>query len=120
MPDDSDTAPPVPADVAVLSPAEKIMSPPVYFVPEPIDMRMSPDFPAVAAPVIIDTSPDVPELVVPEEKRKCPLIPVSPALTVRKTIDPLLVAVPNPVDMDTVPPVFADESPANCWISPPE
>ena len=70
IPVDKDTAPPVPAFVAVLSPAENIISPPVYVVPAPMDMRISPDLPLVAAPVTMETSPDVPELVVPVENKK--------------------------------------------------
>jgi hypothetical protein len=70
MPLERETAPPVPAVVSVLSPAENIISPPVYVVPVPMDMRISPLFPFVACPVIIDTSPEVPELVVPVENKK--------------------------------------------------
>ena len=42
-----------------------------------------------------------------------------PAFTVLKTIDPLEVVVPKPVDMEYAPPVLSELSPENCFMSPP-
>jgi hypothetical protein len=48
-----------------------------------------------------------------------PLIPVSPAFRVRRTILPLDEAVPEPVASDTDPPVCGSDTPAPTLILPP-
>jgi hypothetical protein len=78
---------------------------PISVTVEPILIEISPALPPVAAPVENKTFPAVPELVVPEVNSSCPLLPFTPAFDVVKTIDPVLVNVPSPVESDTDPPV---------------
>jgi hypothetical protein len=63
--------------------------------------------------------PEEPRLVVPVLNERAPLTPFVPALEVRITMSPLLVAAPFPVDNDTAPPVSAVESPPLQAIVPP-
>ena len=90
---------------AVVSPAETIMSPPLYVVPDPIDNNMSPPLPFVALPVNILKCPDVPLLAVPDVKDNIPLTPDTPAFIVFTMIAPLVSVVPSPDAIDMAPPL---------------
>ena len=75
--------------------------------------------PPVATPVPREIVPDEPELVVPELNLSDPLTPASPALDVRIVMAPLVLAMPWPVVMSTVPPVATVLSPLSTTIWPP-
>ena len=90
---------------AVVSPAEKTISPPLPVVPAPTEVMIEPPFPFVALPVTTEMRPLSPELVVPVENERKPLIPVVPAFAVWTTIEPLDRSVPWRVKRDIDPPV---------------
>jgi hypothetical protein len=63
--------------------------------------------------------PVVPLPEVPELNTNDPLMPFAPAFTVRITTLPLVLNVPKPAIMDTVPPVAPLPLPAVISIDPP-
>jgi hypothetical protein len=67
--------------------------------------------PPVADPEDTRIEPDAPELVVPDENTRLPLTPDVPAFSVFTRTQPEEVAVPTPVDIDTLPPVLAELPP---------
>jgi hypothetical protein len=87
--------------------------------PVPTSRVIAPPLPPSAAPVFTSTSPDEPTLVVPELKLSAPLTPLVPAFAVFIVIEPDVVAVPTPVDIEMAPPVFEAERPPVDAISPP-
>jgi hypothetical protein len=80
-----------PVSVSSVRPADILISPPVYLLPEPILNNRSPPFPSVADPEANLSNPDVPDEVVPVVKLNQPLTPDVPAFTVRSTMPPLVV-----------------------------
>ena len=79
--------------------------PPLDTSPADADIIMSAPVPPVALPLAKINFPEVPELVVPDVKLKIPLTPFTPAFRVAKTIDPVLLSLPFPEDIETEPPV---------------
>jgi hypothetical protein len=73
------------------------MDPPLPDADVPDPTYKAPELPFVAYPVLRDT---------------CPLTPEVPAFNVCSTNSPLLVAVPSPDWIITLPPTFVDELPA--------
>ena len=61
--------------------------------------------PLVDAPLPTLMDPEDPELDVPELNTSTPLTPFAPALAVRMTMAPLVVATPRPLVILTAPPV---------------
>jgi len=96
-------APPV---LTVLRPAVICTAPPAPLVPLPTDSSNIPLLPEVAVPDPNAIRPLLPELLLPELNVSMPLEPAEPALRLRITTTPLLVAVPSPLPTLNAPPVF--------------
>ena len=75
--------------------------------------------PPVAVPEPIEIEPDDPAVAVPERNARSPLMPVSPELADAIVIKPLVLAIPCPLVMLTVPPVRCVLRPADTTIRPP-
>jgi len=73
---------------------------------------IAPPRPLVAAPEPSHTCPLLPLEVLPVLKTSEPDAPFEPALVVRKKTEPLLVAVPSPLDRLSRPPVLTVLRPA--------
>lgn len=113
----TDTIPPVcNAD----TPADKIIWPPDPLLPEPTVMESTPPRPRTEDPDPIYSAPLFPELELPVLNTKVPLTPAVPAFDVCTSNDPLLVAEPTPVVINTRPPVADADVPAETVTSPPD
>ena len=66
------------------------------------------------------SAPLLPALALPVLSTSVPLTPALPAFDVCKSNAPLLVDTPNPLVIDTRPPVNDDEVPADNTMLPPE
>jgi hypothetical protein len=107
-PDVMNNDPPV---LTMLRPAFTMTAPPAPLVPLPTLSTMAPARPTVATPDPTITAPLLPERAVPELKYSAPLPPAAPPFVDRMRTLPLVVAVPSPENMYTVPPVFAGLTP---------
>lgn len=65
-------------------------------------------------------APLLPEVALPVLSTKMPLTPAVPAFAVCMSSAPLLDAVPNPLLIDTMPPVAVNDVPAESVMLPPE
>ena len=90
-----------------MDPAVIKISPPTPVFPVPTLNTIAPLFPFTALPVFITISPEDPVDVVPVEKLRAPLTPLVPALRVVSFNAPLLVATPDPLLKNTLPPVIS-------------
>jgi hypothetical protein len=106
-------------EALVIPPFRKMLPPLLELEPAVIDTR--PPCPSFWFPVASVIVPDDPELVVPVKNTILPLIPVSPASRVRRTIEPLDLGVDSPLSRETNPPVFVSDElgPALKSIFPP-
>ena len=102
-PDEMLTAPPVAE--ALVSPAVKLMWPPMVVELEPTVIAMSPLFPPTPDPVTRLIPPDAPAVLAPVENAIEPLTPLEPAPGVFTETSPLLVSAPRPLESLTAPPV---------------
>ena len=106
---DRNIAPPV---CTVDRPAWPMILPPAPLVPEPTVMEMAPPVPPVAGPDPTNMDPLLPSLVVPDENATSPLAPAAPEFADLMVNAPDEVAVPSPLDMYMTPPVFTVDLPA--------
>jgi hypothetical protein len=108
-----------PPVASLLSPAVAMIEPLAPIVPAPTFKDIEPALPPVAWPVTKPTVPEEPLLEVPVLKETAPLVPAAPAFGVTIETVPLLDAVPNPLAMETPPPVSNELSPAARDKNPP-
>jgi hypothetical protein len=88
----------------MLRPEINLIFPPEPLVPLPTENRSIPPRPPDAAPDPSCTTPEFPPLDDPELNIKAPLTPDCPAFVLRIIMEPLLVAVPSPLDKLRAPP----------------
>lgn len=112
-----DTRPPL-ADVD--APPDRTISPPVPLVPDPTVMYTEPPRPSLDVPDPMYNAPLLPALELPVLSTSVPLTPAVPAFDVCSSKAPLLVAVPNPLLIETSPPVSNDDVPADNTMLPPD
>jgi len=68
---------------------------------------------------LIVIAPLLPDVEEPDFRANAPLVPSDPLSTLKIVKDPLEVADPNPVDKETLPPVFVVDSPELKTMRPP-